>query len=48
MTALRARAERLLERELERFERDHPHSRELATRAHASLLSGVPMQWMIR
>jgi glutamate-1-semialdehyde 2,1-aminomutase len=41
-------AEALLERELERFEREHPRSRELASRAHESLLSGVPMPWMIR
>jgi glutamate-1-semialdehyde 2,1-aminomutase len=41
-------AEALLERELERFERDHPRSRELSQRAHDSLLSGVPMPWMIR
>jgi glutamate-1-semialdehyde 2,1-aminomutase len=38
----------LLERELERFEREHPRSRELAGRARRSLLSGVPMPWMIR
>jgi glutamate-1-semialdehyde 2,1-aminomutase len=41
-------AEALLERELVRFEREHPRSRELASRAHESLLSGVPMPWMIR
>ena len=40
--------EPLLERELERFERDHPRSRELAQRARGSLLSGVPMHWMMR
>jgi glutamate-1-semialdehyde 2,1-aminomutase len=38
----------LLARELERFEREHPRSRELASRASGSLLSGVPMPWMIR
>jgi glutamate-1-semialdehyde 2,1-aminomutase len=38
----------LLARELDRFERDHPRSRELATRAERSLLAGVPMPWMIR
>ena len=42
------RAERLLARELERFEREHPRSRALATRAHESLLAGVPMHWMVR
>ncbi len=46
--ALHERAERLLAREIERFEREHPRSRELAGRAHASLLSGVPMHWMMR
>jgi glutamate-1-semialdehyde 2,1-aminomutase len=40
--------ERLLERELERFEREHPRSRELAARARSSLLAGVPMHWMVR
>jgi glutamate-1-semialdehyde 2,1-aminomutase len=38
----------LLPRELERFEREHPRSRELAERAEGALLSGVPMPWMIR
>jgi len=38
----------LLSRELDRFEREHPRSRELATRAERSLLAGVPMPWMIR
>jgi glutamate-1-semialdehyde 2,1-aminomutase len=38
----------LLARELERFEREHPRSRQLARHAHESLLSGVPMPWMIR
>src|SRR3954468_1747631 len=41
-------ADALLERELERFEREHPRSRELANEALGSLLSGVPMPWMIR
>jgi glutamate-1-semialdehyde 2,1-aminomutase len=41
-------AEALLERELERFEQDHPRSRELAEEAKGPLLSGVPMPWMIR
>jgi glutamate-1-semialdehyde 2,1-aminomutase len=47
-SALHERAERLLAREIERFEREHPRSRELAGRARASLLSGVPMHWMMR
>jgi glutamate-1-semialdehyde 2,1-aminomutase len=38
----------LLALELERFEREHPRSKELAARARASLLSGVPMPWMVR
>jgi glutamate-1-semialdehyde 2,1-aminomutase len=41
-------AETLLERELERFELEHPRSRELAEEAKGPLLSGVPMPWMIR
>ena len=41
-------AQPLLDRELERFEREHPRSRELADEARGSLLSGVPMPWMIR
>jgi glutamate-1-semialdehyde 2,1-aminomutase len=41
-------ADALLRRELERFEREHPRSRELADEAKRSLLSGVPMPWMIR
>jgi glutamate-1-semialdehyde 2,1-aminomutase len=35
-------------RELERFEREHPRSGELAERARSSLLAGVPMHWMVR
>jgi glutamate-1-semialdehyde 2,1-aminomutase len=38
----------LLEEERERFEREHRRSRELAERAHRSLLAGVPMHWMVR
>src|SRR5438094_6026326 len=38
----------LLNRELERFDREHPRSRELSRQAERSLLSGVPMPWMIR
>ncbi len=45
---MRERAEALLARELERFEATHPRSRELAARAHGSLLAGVPMHWMVR
>jgi glutamate-1-semialdehyde 2,1-aminomutase len=45
---VRERAEALLSRELERFEREHPRSAELARRAQTSLLAGVPMHWMVR
>ncbi|MDX6506349.1 MAG: glutamate-semialdehyde -aminomutase [Gaiellaceae bacterium] len=38
----------LLTSELERFDQEHPRSRELAEEARESLLSGVPMPWMIR
>ena len=38
----------LLERELARFEREHPRSHELARQADDSLLAGVPMPWMVR
>jgi glutamate-1-semialdehyde 2,1-aminomutase len=48
MSDLHERAKVLLERELERFEREHPRSGELSRRASASLLSGVPMHWMLR
>jgi glutamate-1-semialdehyde 2,1-aminomutase len=41
-------AAELLPRELERFEREHPRSRELALEARESLLAGVPMPWMTR
>ncbi|MGZ8632261.1 MAG: transaminase [Solirubrobacteraceae bacterium] len=34
--------------ELERFAREHPHSRELFERAKGSLVSGVPMTWMAK
>src|SRR4051794_24044204 len=35
-------------RELERFAREHPRSRELFQRARGSLVSGVPMTWMAK
>ncbi len=38
----------LMRREDERFARDHPRSRELAERARANLLAGVPMHWMAK
>jgi glutamate-1-semialdehyde aminotransferase len=40
--------EGLLKREEERFEADHPRSREVHERAEKDLLSGVPMNWMTR
>jgi glutamate-1-semialdehyde 2,1-aminomutase len=45
---VKAAAERLLARELERFSETHPRSRALAERSRASLLGGVPMHWMLR
>jgi glutamate-1-semialdehyde 2,1-aminomutase len=38
----------LMRREEERFARDHPRSRELATEARRHLLAGVPMHWMAK
>jgi glutamate-1-semialdehyde 2,1-aminomutase len=38
----------LFARERERFAAEHPRSRELHERGKASLLSGVPMNWMTR
>jgi glutamate-1-semialdehyde 2,1-aminomutase len=43
----RSRIKELLAREQERFVRDHPKSKALFERARASLLGGVPMNWMI-
>ena len=48
MNVIHESAQDLLRRELERFEREHPRSGELARRASASLLAGVPMHWMVR
>jgi glutamate-1-semialdehyde 2,1-aminomutase len=47
-TEQHVRAETLLGRELDRFEREHPRSAELARRGRSSLLAGVPMHWMVR
>ncbi|MFC4597332.1 aspartate aminotransferase family protein [Cohnella hongkongensis] len=44
----RDRLRRLLSEELERFERDHPKSRTLFERAKASMIDGVPMNWMVK
>jgi glutamate-1-semialdehyde 2,1-aminomutase len=45
-TIERSRLDDLLAQELERFERDHPRSRELFESAGDTLLAGVPMPWM--
>lgn len=37
-----------MERELERFRREHPRALELSRSAQRSLLGGVPMHWMVR
>ena len=42
----RSRLDGLLGRELQRFERDHPRSRELFESGRDTLLAGVPMPWM--
>ena len=44
----RQRLGRLLAREQELFERDHPRSLALASRAREHLAGGVPMPWMVR
>jgi glutamate-1-semialdehyde 2,1-aminomutase len=38
----------VMDEERQRFEESHPRSRELASRAHQNLVSGVPMPWMTR
>ncbi len=45
-TVDRSRLRELMDREIVRFERDHPRSRELFERGKAHLLAGVPMPWM--
>ncbi|KKM10161.1 aminotransferase [Clostridiales bacterium PH28_bin88] len=44
----RDRLKALLKKELKRFEDTHPKSKEMFQRAQASLLDGVPMNWMVR
>lgn len=44
----RSRLKTLLAQEEERFIGEHPRSRQLFERARASLLDGVPMNWMVR
>lgn len=49
MTAInRTRLKTLLAQEQQRFVAEHPRSKELFERATASLLGGVPMDWMVR
>jgi glutamate-1-semialdehyde aminotransferase len=48
VTLERARLDALTARELERFAAAHPRSRELHERARGSLISGVPMPWMVK
>ena len=45
-TVDRTRLRELMDRELARFEVDHPKSRELFERSKKNLLAGVPMPWM--
>ena len=45
-TVDRARLAELTGREIERFEGEHPRSRELFERGKRNLLAGVPMPWM--
>jgi glutamate-1-semialdehyde aminotransferase len=47
-TVDRARLHSLLERELATFAERHPRTRSLHDRARASLLDGVPMNWMVK
>lgn len=44
----RDRLKQLIKLELQRFEDEHPKSRSLYERAKASLIDGVPMNWMVR
>jgi glutamate-1-semialdehyde 2,1-aminomutase len=45
-TVDRTRLRELMAREVDRFEAEHPRSRELFERGRANLLAGVPMPWM--
>ena len=47
-TVERERLARLMAAELDRFARAHPRSAELHRQAKASLVDGVPMNWMVR
>jgi glutamate-1-semialdehyde 2,1-aminomutase len=48
VTIDRTRLREAIAREEQRFVDEHPRSRELFERAQGSLLSGVPMHWMVR
>jgi len=48
VTISRTRLASLMERETRRFAEERPKSRALFERARASLLGGVPMNWMVR
>jgi len=48
VTISRTRLASLMERETRRFAEERPKSRTLFERARASLLGGVPMNWMVR
>jgi glutamate-1-semialdehyde 2,1-aminomutase len=47
-TVNHSKARKLMEREKKRFIQEHPKSKSLFERAKASLLAGVPMNWMVR
>src|SRR4051812_17990265 len=47
-TVDRDRLARLMSAELDRFARTHPRSGKLHEQAKASLVDGVPMNWMVR
>ncbi len=44
----RQRLQHVLNEELARFEAEHPRSKSLFERAKASLIDGVPMNWMVK
>ena len=48
MTIDRGKLRRCLSEEQARFAAEHPRCRALSERARRSLLSGVPMNWMVR
>ena len=46
-TVDRKRLASLMEKEVRRFDTEHPRSRDLFERSKGSLLAGVPMPWML-